>query len=110
MYKDGFSDREKLVMVSNMQSYTSNSPNDNRFVGLDEFHCANIRNGQRLYAFKPAFFYDKLCKEKPETVDFCWFFDQATFDRLVKANEISTSKIAEYEPEINKTEKTDSKK
>ena len=96
MYKDGVSDREKLEMVANEQSYTGTDPDANRFVGLDEFHCANIRKEQRLYAFKPAFFYDKLSREKTETVDFCWFFDQATFDRLVKGGKFNSREVAEY--------------
>ena len=96
MYIDNIPDEDKLKMVAEEQSYKGDGENANRFIGLDEFRCADIRKGQRLYAFKSDMFCKKLCGEKPEIVDIYWFFDQATFDRLVKDGVFDSREVAEY--------------
>lgn len=96
MYLDGYKDLEKLAMVAEMQSYTGDKPKDNRYIALDEFHCANIQGGQRLYAFQSDYYKDKLCCEKPEPVGIKWFFDQATYDRLIKDGNFSSKELSEH--------------
>ncbi len=97
MYKDGYSDSEKLEMIKKAQSFNGVGEDANKYVGQDNFRCITIPKGQRLYSFQPDIQYEKMRKEKkivPFTFEF--FFDQATYDRFVNKGTFDSTEVAEY--------------